>query len=74
MLDMMTDTKIIKISLVVRPLCLIEMIKIGRLQDKADNRGIIQEILIASYVSSEKGNIMPYQYVIKSHGEKDFEG
>lgn len=48
MLDMMTDTKIITISLVIRPLCLIEMIKIERLQDKADNSDIIQEMLITS--------------------------
>lgn len=74
MLDMMTDTKIITISLVIRPLCLIEMIKIERLQDKADNSGIIQEMLITYYVSSEEGNIMPYQYVRKNHGKKDFEG
>lgn len=71
---MMTDPKIIKISLVIRPLCLIEMIKIERLQDKTDNRGIIQEMLITYYVSSEEGNIIPYQYVRKKHGEKGFEG
>ena len=67
---MMTDPKIIKISLVIRPLCLIEMIKIERQQDKADNRGIIQEMLITYYVSSEEGNIMPYQSVRKKSWRK----